>query len=150
MDALKDPCNDRFVKSLPPPPALPLSEQLLYPDGNRKKPDCDQLRKHMLREGTLTRETLLDLIARVTEIFRSEPTLLKCRDPITVVGDIHGQYYDFIKLLDVGGDPLTTQTQYIFLGGKQDCFGVGKGIGNNFWIRGGRSVRINDFWTRQL
>jgi serine/threonine-protein phosphatase 2B catalytic subunit len=47
------------------------------------------------------------------------PPQIKCRDPITVVGDIHGQYYDFVKLLDVGGDPTTTNTQYIFLGERR-------------------------------
>lgn len=120
MEPLKDPCGDRVVASHPAPPAKPLSEELLYPDGNRKKPDCDQLRKHLLREGTLKKETLLDIITRVQEVYRGEPTLVKCRDPITVVGDIHGQYYDFVKLLDVGGDPLTTQTQYIFLGDYVD------------------------------
>jgi serine/threonine-protein phosphatase 2B catalytic subunit len=120
MEPLKDPVGDRFVKSHPPPPARPLTEQLLYPDGSKKKPDCDQLRRHLLREGTLTKETLLEIVGRVTEVYRSEPTLIKCRDPITVVGDIHGQYYDFVKLLDVGGDPTTTQTQYIFLGDYVD------------------------------
>ena len=37
----------------------------------------------------------------------SEPNLLALDDPVTIVGDIHGQFYDFIKLLEpsVGGDP---------------------------------------------
>mmetsp|Transcript_4605 Transcript_4605/g.11273 ORF Transcript_4605/g.11273 Transcript_4605/m.11273 type:complete len:515 (-) Transcript_4605:178-1722(-) len=120
MEGLKDPCGDRVVKSLPPPPARALDEALLYPEGDKKKPDVAVLKKHLLREGKLHKQTLLDIIARVTEIYRSEPTLVKVRDPITVVGDIHGQYYDFVKLLDVGGDPMTTQTQYLFLGDYVD------------------------------
>lgn len=62
-----------------------------------------------------------------TKIFRnfyfyagSEPNLLTLDDPITIVGDIHGQYYDFCKLLesDVGGDP--NDTKYLFLGDYVD------------------------------
>lgn len=41
-----------------------------------------------------------------------EPNLLKLKDPVTVVGDIHGQYYDFVKMLDVGGDPENTKYAY--------------------------------------
>lgn len=29
----------------------------------------------------------------------SEPNLITIDDPITIVGDIHGQFYDFLKLL---------------------------------------------------
>ena len=66
-------------------------------------------------KGIYKRETLLDLISRVTEVYRSEPALIKCRDPITVVGYFHDQYYDFVKLLDGDGDPVTTNTEYMFL-----------------------------------
>ena len=32
MDVLKDPANDRSVKTLKPPPHRPLSKNLMFPD----------------------------------------------------------------------------------------------------------------------
>ena len=41
----------------------------------------------------------------INAYLEKEPNLLSLHDPVTVVGDIHGQYYDFVKMLDVGGNP---------------------------------------------
>jgi serine/threonine-protein phosphatase 2B catalytic subunit len=66
----------------------------------------------------LAQECLLDIIKKASSLFEAEPNLLKLSDPITVVGDIHGQYFDLVKLFEVGGQP--GDVQYIFLGDYVD------------------------------
>ncbi len=53
MEPLLDPCDDRVLKDLEPPPARPLSEELLFPARTDKKgktrkrlPDWKALRDH--------------------------------------------------------------------------------------------------------
>ena len=58
------------------------------------------------------------MVSLAFELFRAESNLLQLKDPITVVGDIHGQFYDMLKLLDIGGNP--DNTKYLFLGDYVD------------------------------
>jgi serine/threonine-protein phosphatase 2B catalytic subunit len=81
-------------------------------------PDMAVLKEHLRLEGRLPTETLLDICNKMMAALRAEPSLLRLTDPLTVVGDIHGQYYDFLKLIEVGKDPA--EQQYLFLGDYVD------------------------------
>ena len=89
MEPLLDPCNDRVVKTLPPPPARPLSLDKLYPEDS-KVPDYLVLKDHLLKEGKVSKEATKKLVSQGISLLTSEPNLLRLQEPIVLVGDIHG------------------------------------------------------------
>ena len=89
MEPMLDPANDRVVKTLPCPPARPLTIDVLY-GGGAKIPDISILKSHLLLEGKLAKDTMVKLQKQATSLFTSEPNLLRIAEPIVLVGDIHG------------------------------------------------------------
>lgn len=81
--------------------------------------DIMKLQKFFLVEGRLTNDQTMLILKKVMKIFKKEPNLLKLKKmPINVVGDIHGQFYDMVKLFEVGGK--VSVGNYLFLGDYVD------------------------------
>lgn len=76
MEPLLDPLGDRFVKTLAPPPAKPISHYMLFPpskmQGNFEVPDWIALMHHLMREGRLSKPDMMQLVRSAMEIFSNK------------------------------------------------------------------------------
>lgn len=117
MDLLKDPNNDRFLQSLAPPPVGFLAHELLYP-ANSKKPDLEVLKDYLKREGKVHKNDCIQILSETQALLASEANLLHISEPVVIIGDIHGQFFDFLKIIELAGSPKVNK--YLFLGDYVD------------------------------
>lgn len=66
------------------------------------------------RQVNLTESEVRGLCSRSKDIFLSQPVLLELEAPLKICGDVHGQYYDLLRLFEYGGSP--PESNYLFLG----------------------------------
>jgi serine/threonine-protein phosphatase PP1 catalytic subunit len=66
----------------------------------------------------LTEPELIWLCKRAKQIFKSQPGFLELAPPITICGDVHGQFSDLVKIFEPPRTP--DLTNYLFLGDYVD------------------------------
>ena len=58
------------------------------------------------------------ICAKTKELLMKESNVVHISAPVTVVGDIHGQFFDMIEIFKIGG--YCPDTNYLFLGRSRD------------------------------
>jgi len=67
----------------------------------------------------LPEEAQVKLLCKVAgDIFMEQDSLLELEAPMKIIGDIHGQFHDLLRLFEFGGFP--PQSNYLFLGDYVD------------------------------
>lgn len=68
----------------------------------------------------ISEEEVRSLCRKARELLSSENNVQRIDLPVTVCGDIHGQFHDLIELFRRGGDIRSTHKNYLFLGDYVD------------------------------
>lgn len=84
----------------------------------QKVSDADGWIAKLLRSENLTEAEAKALCTRAKEILISESNVQPVNCPVTICGDVHGQYNDLLELFRIGGKP--PETNYLFMGDYVD------------------------------
>ncbi|KAI9633135.1 Metallo-dependent phosphatase-like protein [Dioszegia hungarica] len=76
--------------------------------------DLDKQIEQLRRCEIVPESVVKDICTKAKEILMEEGNVQYVDSPVTICGDIHGQFFDLLELFKVGGD--CPNTSYIFMG----------------------------------
>ncbi|EJT97871.1 phospho protein phosphatase PPZ [Dacryopinax primogenitus] len=122
--------NAPFGASLPPsasPISASFSASSVPASANASTIDIDGLISRLISTAytgkvskslPLKTSEITSICLAARDIFLSQPTLIELSPPVKIVGDVHGQYADLIRLFEMCGFPPAAN--YLFLGDYVD------------------------------
>ena len=75
--------------------------------------DYSEELEKLYKGENLTEAELKAICQSCKEILEEEKNVVSIQCPVTIVGDIHGQFYDLLELFRIGG--RLPETNYLFL-----------------------------------
>lgn len=76
--------------------------------------DLDACIEKLKNKQLLGEALLREICEKTKEVLMRESNVVHVSSPVTVVGDIHGQFHDLIEIFRIGGS--APSTNYLFLG----------------------------------
>ena len=83
-----------------------------------KESELDNWIEQLKNCRLLKESQVKNLCEKGKEILKKEPNVVQVRTPVTICGDIHGQYFDLMELFKIGG--FSPDTNYLFMGDYVD------------------------------
>jgi hypothetical protein len=80
--------------------------------------DLDECIERLYRKELLADSVIEAVCAKTKELLMKESNVVHIQAPVTVVGDIHGQFFDMIEIFRIGG--YCPDTNYLFLGRSRE------------------------------
>ncbi|VDN40690.1 unnamed protein product [Gongylonema pulchrum] len=80
--------------------------------------ELDQWIEQLYRCEQLTESQVKVLCDKAKEILQKESNVQEVKCPVTVCGDVHGQFHDLLELFKMGGK--APDTNYLFMGDYVD------------------------------
>ena len=87
---------------------------------DKTKTNMSALKERALRCELLTAAEVELVCGAAREVLAREPNVLTVSTPVTIAGDIHGQFHDLLQLLRTAGAETSASTTYLFLGDYVD------------------------------
>ena len=88
------------------------------PSNSTHSQDCDSWLEKLTQGTPLTESEVKQLCDRAKDILVLESNVQPVSVPVTVCGDIHGQWHDLMELYKIGGE--APDTNYLFMGDYVD------------------------------
>jgi hypothetical protein len=76
--------------------------------------DLDECIARLYKKELLADSVIEAICAKTKELLMKESNVVHIAAPVTVVGDIHGQFFDLVEIFKIGG--FCPNTNYLFLG----------------------------------
>merc|ERR1712093_705194 len=80
--------------------------------------DLDECIAQLYKKNLLAESLIEAICAKAKEMLMKESNVVHISAPVTVVGDIHGQFFDMLEIFKIGG--FCPDTNYLFLGDYVD------------------------------